>query len=102
MVEEDLYLKDNKRFNVHHFYPFDSSTDISLQQAYEDLYDLFLGEYLAFADDFGGWQHIISLKKEDYGKVYFCRMDMEIPEALTLLADDFEEFINGLEKPPYE
>lgn len=40
---------------------------------------------------------MISINETDYGKVYFCRMDEDLEDALTPLADSFEDFINGLE-----
>lgn len=56
----------------------------------------FEGKYLSFGSDSGGWQYVLSVQESDYGKVYFCRMDEELPNALTYLAEDFEDFINGL------
>ena len=106
-VVESYFSKDEQIFRINLFYPFQISgkknnQGDNLQQVYEDFLSIFGKKHIAFADDTGGWQFVISLKEEDYGKVYFCRMDMDIPEALTLLADNFEEFINGLEKPTYE
>ena len=101
-VLETLFNKDDKDYWLSNFYPFNEREEVSIQFVQENLGEIFENQYLAFADDAGGWQFVISLKQDDYGKVYFCRMDLDIPEALTLLADNFEEFINGLEKPTYE
>lgn len=87
---------------INGFYPFGVTQELSLESVYQNQKDLFFHSYIPFTDDPGGWQFIISLKEPDYGKVYFCEMDLELPESLTLLANNFEEFINGLEKPPYE
>lgn len=50
--------------------------------------------------DPGGNLILLSVKGEDYGKVYFWDHEMETEPAdysnLTLIADSFEEFINSL------
>lgn len=68
----------------------------SLQIVNENLMDFFRGEFVAFAADSGGWKYVISLRDIDYGKIYFCRMDVELDEALTFVANTFDEFIDGM------
>ena len=60
---------------------------------------MFDSEYIAFAGDEGGWKYIVSVQEVDYGKIYLCRTDGELDDALTLLSDSFEDFINSLERP---
>ncbi len=59
----------------------------------------------AIADDQGGNLILLSIKGSDYGKVYFWDHESEADtdqgevanySNLTLIADSFEEFINGL------
>ena len=85
------------------FYPFDKDYELSIQKIYDNLNDIiFENKYVAFAGDPGGWKFVISIQKFDYGKVYFCRMDEGLEDALTLLVDDFEEFIDKLEIADYD
>lgn len=58
---------------------------------------------LPIADDPGGNLLLLSISGSDYGKVYFWDHEMEADEGetpdyrnLKLIADSFEEFINGL------
>ena len=99
-VKENLFRKDGESYEIHHFYPFDKEMELSVQFSFMNLNDFFESNYIAFADDSGGWQFVISVQKSDFGKVYFCRMDEALEDALTLLADSFEEFIDGLEIEP--
>ena len=96
-VKEDLYQKDGRNYEIHHFYPFDSEIQLSVQFIFDNLNAVFEGKYFAFADDSGGWQYVVSIQEVDCGKVYFCRMDEALEDALTPLADTFEQFVNGLE-----
>ena len=99
-VLETLFIKDNSEFWLSSFYPFNDSYEISFQVSYENLNeDCFEGKYVSFADDAGGWQFVISVQDLDYGKVYFCRLDVELEDGLTLLSNSFNEFIDGLRKP---
>lgn len=84
------------------FFPFgNKNSEVwTFQMAFENLNEEFFeGKYVSFGSDSGGWQYVLSVQELDYGKVYFCRMDEELEDALTLLASSFEEFINGLQKP---
>ncbi len=95
-VRETLYRVDGNEFWISEFYPFSEDYEVSLQRMYDNLSGFFESKYMAFAGDAGGWQFVLSLKCDDYGKVYFCRMDEEVDEALTLLAHSFDDFVGGL------
>jgi len=101
-LSKDCLYRGKEEYKIHHFHPFDVTADISLQVFFDILKDFLENSFIPFAGDSGGWQFVISLRKKDYGKVYFCRMDEELEDALTLLADSFEEFIDGLESAPTE
>jgi cell wall assembly regulator SMI1 len=99
LATQNIYLTKENYFSgqeVHHFYPLHDEAELSLTMIFEALGEHFENSFVPFADDSGGWQYVISLRDADYGKVYFCRMDEELQDALTLLADSFTEFINGL------
>ena len=51
-VTEDLYKKNGRAFEIHHFYPFDSTFELSLQYVFRNLNEFFESKYIAFADDF--------------------------------------------------
>ncbi|HYC85214.1 MAG TPA: SMI1/KNR4 family protein [Chryseosolibacter sp.] len=95
-VRESVFTTESKSYEIHHFYPFDPTFELSVQKVYNDLNGFFENKYLAFADDSGGWQYVISVQSQDFGYVYFCRMDEELSKALTPIAKSFEDFINGL------
>ena len=97
-VEEIYFHRCGNVYGVNGFYPFGKGDGLTLQRSYTNLKEFYGGNYIGFADDFGGWEYVLSLKEEDYGKVYFCRMDEEIEKALTLMADNVVDFINGLTK----
>ena len=100
-VEETDYPVDREEsFEITVFYPFsETSEEYSLQRGAENLFrDFYEGKFLSFGGDSGGWDYVISVQEEDFGKIYFCRMDEALEDALTLVADSFEEFISGLRK----
>ena len=97
-AEETEYIYGEKVFNIHHFYPMSQEAELSINIVYEALKDFFLGDYLPFADDTGGWQYVISLKELDKGSVYLCRMDEPLGSGFTLVAKNVTDFINGLTK----
>jgi hypothetical protein len=96
---ERLITKNDNEYVIYNWLPLSSKADISIQNTFEWTKELLLGRYLAFALDAGDWLFVISINKEDYGKVFFCRPDYELRDGLTLLANTFTEFLNGLE--PY-
>jgi hypothetical protein len=71
---------------------------------FKDLFGLsneFLENYnrklLPFAYDPGGWHFCLSFDTETYGKVLMNRWTDHLPEEqFVVIADNFEEFIDGL------
>lgn len=94
-----IYIKENKcqtenaTFFIDRFYPFLENYEISLQSVYAALKDYLTNEYLAFANDPGNWQYVISLKGENKGVVYMCRMDDVIPDSLQKVANSFNDYL---------
>ncbi|REH56255.1 SUKH superfamily protein [Tenacibaculum gallaicum] len=81
--------------NVAHFNPIKNGDD-TLEENIKDLKDFLPIGYLPFAYDPGGNQICMDLNEgENYGKIYYLPMDMGEIEP-ELLADSFEEFLNGL------
>lgn len=99
-VESYFTIGEEEPYYVNAFFPFDSSNKLSMQYTFDELNEFFESKYISIGSDSGGWQYVISVQDEDYGKVYFCRMDEELEDALTLIADSFEEFIDGFEAGP--
>lgn len=96
LIEENCFLKEEDEFEIHHFIPLSKYNKYSIQNVNENLRDFFCGQYVVFAADSGGWKFAISVGDTNHGKVFFCRMDEDLIDALTLLADTFEEFIDGM------
>ena len=95
-VKERYFHHSGFTYEINGFYPFGDSQELTFQKAFGNLIAFYDRKYVGIADDPGGWEYVVSLKDEDYGRVYFCRMDEELQDALTLLAPSFEEFVNGL------
>jgi hypothetical protein len=92
-----IYTLSERKYYVDKFYSANKNDALNLFDIFENQSWYFDCKYFPFAYDSGGWQFVICIEKgENYGKVYFCRMDEELDKALTLLADSFEEFINSL------
>lgn len=57
------------------------------------------GKKLPFAYDPGGWHFCLSFDEETFGKVMVNRWTDHSPEdQFIVIADSFEDFINGLEE----
>lgn len=55
------------------------------------------GAKVPFAYDLGGWHFCLSFDPETYGKIIVNRWTDHAPEdQFIVIADSFEEFINGL------
>jgi len=78
-------------------------------QSYNDFKDLYglTKEFLEkhnrklvpFAYDPGGWHFCLSFDKDTYGKIIINRWTDHLPEdQFLVIADSFEEFINGLKR----
>lgn len=95
-VERSTTLNNNE-YVIYNWLPLSSNEKISLSNTFEWTKDLLLGKYLAFALDAGDWLFVMGLTSNDYGKIFFCRPDQELEVGLTLLANTFDEFLNGLQ-----
>lgn len=96
-LKNNIYLSDGNKYYLDRFYPFDKNYELSFQYVYENLKDYLQDSYLAFANDCGDWQYVISINTDSYGCIFFCRMDDMIPDSLVKIANNFEEFIDGLQ-----
>ena len=84
--------------------------EVTQYNQYKDLIGLFkefkqsgFGLKLPFAYDPGGWHFCLSFDKETFGKIIINRWTDHSPEEQFLvIADSFEEFINGLQRSPAE
>jgi SMI1-KNR4 cell-wall len=79
-------------FQIGQFLMFDEIINLSKE---------FLQEYkrklVPFAYDGGGWHFCLSFDADTYGKIIINRWTDHLPEEQFLvIADSFEEFINGL------
>lgn len=82
---------------VSYFNPIKYGDD-TLEDNIEDFKDLLPTGFLPFTTDWGGNPICISLKLgNNYGKIYYCPMDIDeiVPK---LISNSFQEFINGLEE----
>ncbi len=81
-------------FKIGQFLMFDEIINLSKE---------FIKEYhrklVPFAYDPGGWHFCLSFDADTYGKIIINRWTDHIPEEQSLvIADSFEEFINGLKR----
>ena len=61
------------------------------------------GIKVSFAHDPGGWHYCLSFDKETAGKILVNRWTDHSPkDQFIIIADSFEEFIEGLEERPEE
>jgi hypothetical protein len=101
------FLKKNAGLSHEEFIYIDKSKTEWHVQSYNDFNDLFglTKEFLdgykrklvPFAYDGGGWHFCLSFDDETYGKIIINRWTDHLPEEQFLvIADNFEEFINGL------
>ncbi|MBB6460289.1 SMI1/KNR4 family protein [Flammeovirga kamogawensis] len=83
-----------------------NSWEVSQYNQYKDLIGLLrefkekgLGLKICFAYDPGGWHYCLSFDKETYGEIIVNRWtDYPPEEQFIVIADSFEEFINGLKR----
>jgi len=99
-IKEDYFELNNRSYVLNSFFPFDEKDELSLQSRFKEYNDFLMDKYLAFAYDPGGWLFVISIQEIDHGKIYFCRTDEELEDSLTLLANNFEQFIDLLQEKP--
>lgn len=59
------------------------------------------GNKIPFGYDEGGWHFCLSFDEETFGKVLINRWTDHLPEEqFVVIADSFDEFINGLQERP--
>ena len=104
------YIKKYGGLMIAEKYFFDKNGlewELSQFNLFKELHGLteeFLREYkrklIPFAYDPGGWHYCLCFDEgEDYGKIIVNRWTDHLPEEQFLvIADDFEEFINGLKR----
>jgi hypothetical protein len=101
------FLKQNGGLSHYERYFIDNSQtqwEVKKYLTYVELYKLteeFLQSYkhklVPFAYDSGGWHFCLSFDEDTYGKIIINRWTDHLPEEQFLvIADSFEEFINGL------
>lgn len=88
------------------FFGVKQNVDLSLDDALRTFKDRIPQRFFPVADDQGGNLICISLFGEDHGKIYFWNHELEADETqgftpettnnLILVADSFDEFIEGL------
>ena len=104
------YIKKYGGLMIAEKYFFDKNGlewELSQFNLFKELHGLteeFLREYkrklIPFAYDPGGWHYCLCFDEgEDYGKIIVNRWTDHLPqEQFLVIADDFEEFINGLKR----
>ena len=99
-ISETNFQANETTYEIHGFTTFGDG-EWTLEDHYRNLKEHFENRFIAFAHDSGGWQYVISIEQnENYGKIYFCRMDEEIKKATILIANSFKEFIGGIHLNP--
>ncbi len=103
------FLKENAGLSHYERYYKDDKNviwEVSKYLTFGEMFKLtqeFLREYkprlLPFAYDPGGWHFCLSFDQESYGKIIINRWTDHKPEdQFLVIANNFEDFINGLRK----
>ena len=80
---------------IHYFHSIKHGQFGTLEDVLNKIGNILPDNFFPFAYDGGGNQFCISLNKDDYGKVYFCALDVGDVRP-SFLADSFEVFLNEL------
>ncbi len=92
-VYENIFI-DNKE-NIWSLGAFDNFT--SIYELTKEFLEKYKRKLVPFAFDGGGWHFCLSFDSDTYGKIIINRWTDHLPEEQFLvIADSFEEFINGL------
>jgi SMI1-KNR4 cell-wall len=95
-VEESRFTNNkNKAFYISMF-----CTNRMIYDYIKELQSENFGQFIPFAVDDGGYVFCLSLNEKNFGNVLLYQTDNGYEseaEAFVLVADTFEEFINGLE-----
>ena len=94
--EFQFYKKSDQVFGIGCFLPLDSNSAPNLEEMYKLRLEQLKGEFIQFAADDGNWYFLLSLKNEDFGKVFFMPMHEDIETGLKYLEDSFGDFLNAL------
>ena len=96
-VLEDTYEDENK--NLWEVQAFDNVA--SMVDLTKEFVEKGWGKKLPFAYDPGGWHYCLSFDEDTYGKIIVNRWtDHEEKDQFVVIAESFESFINGLQRPP--
>lgn len=90
----ERYYRD-KDNNLWELGAFDNFT--SIYELTKEFLEKYNRKLIPFAYDPGGWHFCLSFNKETYGKIIINRWTDHLPEdQFLVIANSFEEFINGL------
>ena len=98
-VEEDCFLDNNgKTWIIASFDEFKSMYNLT-----KEFKDKGWGLKVPFAYDQGGWHYCLSFDPQTFEKIIVNRWtDHTTEDQFVVIADDFEGFVNGLERRPEE
>jgi hypothetical protein len=92
IVESTFITTDKRDFQIGQFLLFDEILNLS-----KEFLQSYKRKLVPFAYDPGGWHFCLSFDADSYGKIIINRWTDHLPEEQFLvIADSFEEFINGL------
>ena len=96
-VLENTYLdSNNTEWELQTFDHIASMVDLT-----KEFIEKGWGKKIPFAYDPGGWHFCLSCDEDTFGKVVVNRWSDHLPEdQFIVIADSFEEFINGLTARP--
>ncbi|HQV66575.1 MAG: SMI1/KNR4 family protein [Saprospiraceae bacterium] len=96
-VLENTYLdSNNTEWELQTFDHIASMVDLT-----KEFIEKGWGKKIPFAYDPGGWHFCLSFDEDTFGKVVVNRWSDHLPEdQFIVIADSFEEFINGLTARP--
>ncbi|HLO43054.1 MAG TPA: SMI1/KNR4 family protein [Leadbetterella sp.] len=96
-IEQDYYI--DKNGNEWILAAFDNFN--SIYKLTTEFKDSGWGNKIPFGYDEGGWHFCLSFDEETFGKVLINRWTDHLPEdQFVIIADYFEEFIDGLHERP--
>ncbi len=96
-IEEDYFIDKNGKEWV--LAAFDDFT--SIYKLTKEFQESGWGNKIPFGYDEGGWHFCLSFDKDTFGKIFINRWTDHLPEEqFVVIADSFEEFINGLQERP--
>ena len=92
--ESNFSSNGNGDFQIGQFLMFDEILNLS-----KEFFQEYKRKLVPFAYDGGGWHFCLSFDAETYGKIIINRWTDHLPEEQFLvIADSFEDFMNGLQE----